>query len=292
MKTSQSITQIPIQKIRIAHNPRKRFTEESLQGLAQSIKERGFQQPIIVEPSEKAGWFELVSGERRIRAHKLLGIDTIDAIVRGRSNHNGRERFIDAILENDQREDMTAVELGQAFLFLQIEHKMTARDIAVQLGKTEPYVYNHLLLTKLEPEIQEMIEDGLWKDPRFVRGLLSIKDSETRLQFARRLFDHKVSLRGCLNPLTQLNRMTSPANKTMKKGTPAMILSGADAARQPARWNILKQLEKVPAWDVVVRSAERTCADCPLRSIASHVTCSDCGAVTMLRIMMEAGRGC
>src|SRR5919106_6273324 len=118
-----TVKDVLIKKIRVGRNPRTRFDEVSLAGLAGSIKSRGLQQPVVVEP-ERDG-FILVSGERRLRAHKKLGKTTIKAIIRAKSNHNGRERFIDAIIENDQREDMTPMELGRAYQVLHDEYKMT-----------------------------------------------------------------------------------------------------------------------------------------------------------------------
>jgi ParB/RepB/Spo0J family partition protein len=266
-----------------------RFQDESIAGLAESIRARGLGQPIIVESNED-GWYELVAGERRLRATKLLGRTTIEGIVRGRSNHNGRERFIDAIIENEQREDMTPIEIAQAFRFLQVEHSMTVREISKELGKNEAYINNHLLLTKLDQEIQDMVEDGFWKDSRLVRGLLEIDDRETRIKFVEHLWTNKVSLKGCLIALGKLNKMTGARQmkERIKTGTPAMVLAGR-RAEAPTHWNMLKQLGKVPAWETVVKSAESTCQNCPLRSIASKATCSDCGAVAMLRSMMEAG---
>jgi ParB family chromosome partitioning protein len=284
---TSSTVHVPVERIRVGNNPRKRFEEESIAGLAQSIKSRGQHQPIIVE-ADADGWYELVSGERRLRATKLNGSKTIEAVVRGRTNHNGRERFLDALLENDQREDMTPMELANAYLFLQTEYGMSVRDISKEIGKSEATIGNLLVLTKLDPEIQEMIEDGLWKDPRFVRGLLTIANKEARIKLAEHLWSHRVSLKGCLKAVGDYGRLIGAAKKKerIQKGTPSMVLSGA-SFNKPTGWDMLKQLGQAPEWNLVVKSAERTCEQCPLRGMASRSTCSDCGAVTMLRTMME-----
>jgi len=286
-----SLQQVPIAKIRAGRNPRRKFDEEKLQDLAQSIRTRGQKQPIILEPYKDG--FILVMGERRLRAHKLLGRTTIEAYVRARTNHNGRERFLDAVIENDQRAEMTPMETAHAYKVLRDEFKLTVRQISKRIGKAESTIGNLLLLTDLDVEIQEMIDEGLWKDTRLARGFLKIEDKATRVELARQLWKHKASLKGCLaaveNTLRAVKQSNQKARISAKSGTPAVILAEAD--KKPMQWDMLKQLGKVPAWELVVLSAERTCQKCPLRSMASRITCMDCGAVDMLRTLMEVGNG-
>jgi len=281
---------VQISKIVIERNPRRRFNEESLAGLAESIQERGLQQPIIVEPG-LGDTFILVSGERRLRAHKKLGRSTIRAIIREKSNHDGRERFLDAIIENDQREEMTSIELGHAYKALWDEFNMSIRDISKRIGKGEIQISQLMRLTDLDKEIQDLIERGFWKDSRLVNLLLKITDREVRIELAKRLFHQKVSLKGSLRAAERTIQMlaTSTGKFTdFREGTPALKLAKAD--KQPMRWNMLMQLNQVPPWPTIVRSAEQTCDQCALRSIASRNTCRDCGAVQMLRIMVEAAK--
>jgi ParB family transcriptional regulator, chromosome partitioning protein len=288
-----AVKDVPITKIRVERNPRTRFDEESLAELAQSIKGRGLHQPIILEPGKK-GTFVLVSGERRLRAHKQLGKTTIQAIIRARSNHNGRERFVDAIIENDQRADMNPIELGQAYRVLREEYQMTVREISEKIGKRETHIFNLLLLTDLDKEIQDMIEQGFYKDIRLARGLLKIEDSQVRIGLANRLFTQKVQLKGCLNAVERtLQAMVSTSKGKavdFKRGTPALKMADVDGTHEPMRWDMLRQLGRVPAWPLVVHTAEQTCRECSLRNIASISTCRDCPAVEMLRKMVEAGQ--
>ena len=93
-----TVQTIPIDKITKGRNPRKRFDPDQLQELAQSIREHGLLQPIIVEP-HRSGAYVLVAGERRLRAHVLLKRKNIQAMVRDRSNHHGRERFLASIVD-------------------------------------------------------------------------------------------------------------------------------------------------------------------------------------------------
>jgi ParB family transcriptional regulator, chromosome partitioning protein len=291
MNTVASLRDVPITKIYLGRNPRTRFDEQELQALAQSIQKRGQQQPIVLEPYKDG--FILVMGERRLRAHKLLGRTTIQAYVRGRTNHNGRERFLDAVIENDQRTDMTTMETAHAYQALRDEFKLTIRQISQRIGKAESTITNLLILTDLDPEIQALIDHGFWKDTRLARGLLKIEDKGTRVELARQLWNHRASLKGCLaaveNTLKATKTTSAKQKLSSRSGTPSLILAEAEA--KPARWDMMKQLGRVPAWELVVLSAEQTCNKCPLRSMASRVTCSDCGAVDMLRAMMEAVHG-
>lgn len=281
-----TLLDIPIDQIHLGRNPRMKFDRTKLEELARSIQERGQHQPVTVEPDGKG--YLLVMGERRLRAHQLLGKTTIQAYVRARSNHNGRERFLDALVENDQREDMTAMDRARAYQTLQDEYGMTAREISKKTGRSETIIGNYLLLTDLDLEIQKLIDEGFWHDVRLARGLLSIRDKDDRVELACRLWKRRVSLKGCLKAVMDANRLTGQLQRSKKiiKGSPARQL--AEAEVKPTGWDMLKQLGRVPDWDLVVRSAEATCAACPLRSMASRVTCEECGAVTMLRQMMEA----
>jgi len=279
-----------ISKIVIDRNPRRRFDEQSLEGLAVSIQERGLQQPIIVEPGT-GDTFILVSGERRLRAHKKLGKSKIRAIIREKTNHDGRERFLDAIIENDQRENMSPIELGHAYRTLWDEFDMSIRDISKRTGKGEIQIGQYLRLTDLDQEIQDLIEHGFWKDSRLVNLLLKIVDKDVRIDLAKRLFQHKVSLKGSLKAAERTIQMLATSmgkSKDLREGTPALKIVGVK--EPPRRWGMLAQLGRLPAWSTVIHSAEKTCDQCPLRSIASRGTCSDCGAVHLLRSMMETAK--
>lgn len=285
-----ALQEIPIEKIHLGRNPRTKFDPKKLEELAQSIQARGQHQPIVVEPYRKG--YLLVMGERRLRAAQLLGKTIIQAYVRERTNHNGRERFLDALVENDQRAEMTPMERARAYRVLQDEYKMTIRQISRKIGKSETVIGNLLLLTDLDEEIQEMIDEGWWHDVRLVRGLLAIEDRATRVELARQLWAHKAMLKTCLKAVGDAQRVAAALAKTRKldprKGAPARQL--AEAEVKPTGWDMLKQLGRLPDWDLVIHSAEQTCDQCPLRSMASRATCEECGAVAMLRKLTESCR--
>ncbi|HJS17310.1 MAG TPA: ParB/RepB/Spo0J family partition protein [Anaerolineales bacterium] len=303
-----NITQrIPIEKIVRGKNPRTHFDTEKLQELAMSIKERGLIQPIIVEP-RRGGTFLLVAGERRLRAHELLRRRVIKAIVRGRTNHNGRERLLDAVIENDQRDDMDPIDRANAYRVLRDVHKLTTRQIAHKVGKGTVVVENHLLLVRLDPEIQEMIRQGFWTDQRLIRGLLRIPDRTIRVGLAERLYKERVNLKGCWAAVEAtieaiqappLRRSGRPklcdeqpyyARQTVIEAglVPSMEIAGATV--KPLRWDALRQLGQVPEWELVVDAAGNTCQACPLRDIASPMNCEGCAAVTLLQRLVEVAK--
>lgn len=300
MSTSTSQTSmvrdIPIVKIKTGGNPRKTFNDKTLSELAATIKEHGVIQPITVEPD--GDQYILVAGERRLRASKLAGLRSIPAIVRGRSNHNGRERFILSIIENDQREDMNPVDRAEAYKQLMDEHGMTVSDISKKLGKTETVIYLALLFAKLDEPIKALWrKDGGWfKDARLAKALLAIEDSETRIELAKRMHERRISLKGCLNQCTHV--MNEEGIKPRKAGrpstkTPAVQVAreladvDADEVQAPPRWDMLRQMGTVPAWTLVVDAARETCEGCALRGMASPSTCGPCGAVQFVRLLME-----
>lgn len=294
---------IPIEKIVRGRNPRTHMDPDALQQLALTIKERGLIQPITVEP-RKGGTYLLVAGERRLEAHKLLKRQTILAIVRGRTNHNGRERLVDAVIENDQRADMDPIDRANAYRVLRDDHHLTTRQISQKVGKPTVHIENHLLLVRLDPEIQELIRQGFWTDQRLMRGLLQIPDREIRIGLAERLFKGRVNLKGCWAAAEGvIASMQAPPLKS--KGRPrknpdqapvsydpdqAPAVEIAEARSKPMRWDALRQLGQVPEWSLVAQAALGTCQACPLRDTASPFNCEGCAAVTLLQRMVEAAK--
>ncbi len=150
------ITDIRIAEIQTnPYQPRRQFSEQTLTELSQSIAVNGLIQPIIVRQSPITG-YELLAGERRLRACKKLGWSTIPALVKDLSNSQMMEQ---AIIENLQREDLNPIEEALAFQKL-VQHGLTHEDIGQQLGKSRPYISNSLRLLKLAPTLQEALIQG------------------------------------------------------------------------------------------------------------------------------------
>lgn len=147
---------IPVSRIRAGlHQPRQTFAQEELAELVESIREKGVLQPILVRPVE-AG-YELVAGERRLRAAEVAGVETVPAIVKKMSD---RESLEAAIVENVQREDLNPIDLAQAYQRLGQEFSLSQEEIARRVGKGRATVANTLRLLKLPEEVRQAVVDG------------------------------------------------------------------------------------------------------------------------------------
>lgn len=135
--------------------PRRRFDEASLRELADSLKEHGMLQPVIVRAL--GGRFQLVAGERRCRAAEMAGMDRVPAIVR---EYSDSEMLEVALLENLQREDLNPLEEAEAYATLIDRFGLTQEDLARKLGRSRPAISNSLRLLSLEPPIRELVSGG------------------------------------------------------------------------------------------------------------------------------------
>ena len=154
--TTNEIQDIPINEIRPnPYQPRKSFNEEALRELSESIKNHGVFQPIIVKKGIRG--YDLIAGERRLRASKMAGLDKIPAIVKEFSDDEMREI---ALLENIQRENLTAIELAWAYKGIIDNLDIRQEDLALRIGKSRSHITNTLGLLNLPEEVQKMILNG------------------------------------------------------------------------------------------------------------------------------------
>jgi len=154
--TTNEIQDIPINEIRPnPYQPRKSFNEEALRELSESIKNHGVFQPIIVKKGIRG--YDLIAGERRLRASKMAGLDKIPAIVKDFSDDEMREI---ALLENIQRENLTAIELAWAYKGIIDNLDIRQEDLALRIGKSRSHITNTLGLLNLPEEVQKMILNG------------------------------------------------------------------------------------------------------------------------------------
>lgn len=152
-KTNDQIVEINLSELRAnPYQPRKNFDEEALNELASSIKEHGVFQPIIVKKSIKG--YEIIAGERRFRASKLAGMQTIPAIVKDFSDE---EMMQIALLENLQRENLTSIEEAKAYKSIIESMNITQDELAKKVGKSRSHVTNILGLLKLPASVQDMV---------------------------------------------------------------------------------------------------------------------------------------
>ncbi len=192
--TESDIKELPISEIRPnPYQPRKTFNQEALDELAESIKNYGVFQPIIVKKSIKG--YDLVAGERRLRASKLAGLTTIPAIIKDFSDSQMREI---ALLENLQRENLTAIELAWAYKGIIDSLHIKQEELAEKIGKSRSHVTNTLGLLRLPNDVQDMILDNKISMGH-ARVLSKMEDENQIEEFAHKIIDDNMSVRDLEN---------------------------------------------------------------------------------------------
>ncbi len=217
---SESIFHIEVQKIKPNPNqPRRKFDEEGIKELAYSIREFGFLQPLVVTKSEKETptgidvEYELIAGERRLLAAKMLGLEVVPAIIRNVDLE--REKLELAVIENIQRENLSPIEAARAFQRLQEEFRMTQREIAAKLGKSRETVANTVRLLDLPVYAQEALEKGQITESHG-RLLLSVPDPAAQ----KNLFDDILARRLTTRELKDKVRASKPRSSVEKEEIP------------------------------------------------------------------------
>ncbi|MDI3480848.1 MAG: ParB family transcriptional regulator, chromosome partitioning protein [Tepidanaerobacteraceae bacterium] len=190
-KDEENIQEISIKEIKINKNqPRKHFDEKKLEELADSIKQHGVLQPVILRKNADGG-YELVAGERRWRAARKAGIEKVPAIIKELSDLNVMEI---ALIENLQREDLNPLEEAEAYKKLIEEFGMTQEELSKRVGKSRSQIANTVRLLNLDDEIKKLImEEKLTAG--HARALLSIEDKKERLKLANRISEENMSVR-------------------------------------------------------------------------------------------------
>ena len=182
--------EVPVSAIRPnAHQPRRNFSEASIKELAASIREVGILQPLVIRSTETG--FELIAGERRLRAAKEAGLDRIPVLIRQAAESESMEM---ALVENLQREDLNPLETASAYQALMEGFGLTKDQLAHRLGKSRAAVTNTLRLTRLPKSIQEMVLAEKLSEGH-ARALLGVESEEHMLRVARRVQAEKLSVR-------------------------------------------------------------------------------------------------
>jgi ParB family chromosome partitioning protein len=208
------------------YQPRTRFREEALDELARSIQASGIIQPLVIRPLGNR--FQLIAGERRWRAAQRAGLDKVSAIVRHVPDALALEM---TLVENIQREDLNAIEAARAFERLMDEFQLTQETVAERTGKDRTTVANSIRLLKLEPTIQDWIEEGKLSAGHG-RALLAVPDSQLRMRYAQR------AARGGLT-VRQIERLASRRSRNNSSVTNEMH---ADANIRAALEELQRQL--------------------------------------------------
>ena len=192
-KAGSSIMEIPVSKIVPNKNqPRHNFDQETLQELANSIAEFGIIQPVIVRNLDRGGMYEIVSGERRFRAAKMLNMPSVPCIINYDINDLASLEM--ALIENIQRDNLTPIELSHTFKQLIDEFKLTHEELSKRVGKSRTAITNSLRLLLLPVEIQKMVDDEKLSAGH-ARALLSVEDKNEQLFIAQNIIDNDLNVR-------------------------------------------------------------------------------------------------
>ncbi|HCX9166645.1 TPA: ParB/RepB/Spo0J family partition protein [Staphylococcus aureus] len=200
----EQIKQIDISDIKPnPYQPRKTFDENHLNDLADSIKQYGILQPIVLRKTVQG--YYIVVGERRFRASKIAGLKYVSAIIKDLTDEDMMEL---AVIENLQREDLNAIEEAESYQRLMTDLKITQQEVAKRLSKSRPYIANMLRLLHLPKKIADMVKYGRLTSAHG-RTLLAIKDEQQMLRLAKRVVKEKWSVRYLENHVNELKNVSS-----------------------------------------------------------------------------------
>lgn len=207
------VENLPVGDIRAnPYQPRLTFDTEALEELADSIRENGVLQPIIVRKSEIKG-YEVIAGERRLRASKIAEKDTIPAIVRDLND----EKMIEvAILENLQREDLTPLEEAQAYQTMLEKLDLTQDAVAKRLGKSRSYIANALRILRLPDVVKDQLHNEELSMGQ-ARTLVSLKDKNQIIALAKRAVEEELTVRQLEKEVARLRTEEKPQEKPKKE---------------------------------------------------------------------------
>lgn len=212
-----SIGRIPVSSIQVnPFQPRTEFDEEALQELSDSIKLQGLIQPITVRQIEE-NKYQLISGERRLKATQLAGIDTIPAYIR---TANDQQMLEMALIENIQRENLNAIEVALSFQRMIDECNLKQEELGQRVSKNRSTVTNYLRLLKLPPDIQIAIRDGKISMGH-ARALINVADIDKQLYVLKLILEKELSVR----KTEELVREIQKGNKGKKTGKEKQALS-------------------------------------------------------------------
>ncbi len=180
--------------------PRKNFDEDALLELAESIKQFGLLQPILVQ--DRKSYYEIIAGERRWRAAKIAGLKEVPVIIK---NLTDQEIVEISLIENIQREDLNPIEEALAFKRLLTEFSLKQDEVAERVSKSRTAVTNSIRLLKLCDEVQQMVINDMITTGH-ARALITIEDTEQQYTIAQKIFDEKLNVRDVEKLVKNLNK--------------------------------------------------------------------------------------
>jgi len=191
--------------------PRQDFDEEKLKELADSIREHGLLQPILVRP--EGNGYQIIAGERRFRASKLAGLDRIQCIVRDCTEQEMTEK---ALIENIQRDDLSPVEEGLAYAKLIEDYGLTQEQVAKRVGKGRATIANLLRIIQMPQEILDLLNKG-HISLGHAKVILSVEDPDDQIKLAERVYAEALSVRELENLIIEIKQNASITKKTKQK---------------------------------------------------------------------------
>lgn len=197
------------------NQPRKEFNEDALQELADSIKQFGVIEPLVVV--KRKGYYELIAGERRWRAARLAGLKEVPVVIK---DYNDQQIVEIALIENIQREDLNPIEEAHAYERLIHEFNLTQDEVAERVSKSRTTVTNALRLLKLTEKVQQMLIDDMLSTGH-VRALITITDPQLQYETAMYIFDKKLSVRETESYVKKLLNK-KPKDKPAEKEDPEL----------------------------------------------------------------------
>lgn len=255
--SGEAVFQIEIDRVKPnPYQPRKEYIQKDLDELAQSIREVGIIQPLVVSKIEEYTddgtrvHYQLISGERRLRAARIAGMKTVPAVVRREEDSNVKLSM--ALIENLQRSDLNPIETARGFARLQDEFRLTQKEIATRVGKSRESVSNALRLLNLPVKIQDAISQGQINGSQG-RFLLSVKSPEKQEELFQRLLRGSVSTRKMKSYLQKKDDGESERSRNFwekqiedKLGIPASIIEKGNEKR------LTFKLQTQEEWDRLI----------------------------------------
>ncbi len=225
------------------NQPRKHFAEEGLEELADSIRQYGIIQPLIVQ--NKKDYYEIIAGERRWRAAKLADLKEVPVIIRDISDQEIMEM---SLIENIQREDLNPIEEARAYKRLLDEFQLKQEEVAKRVSKSRTAVTNSLRLLKLNEEVQQMVIDGMLTNGH-ARCLISLEDPEIQLSVAKQVTEQNLSVRETEKLMKKLQKQSKKAVLKSQEET--------DEALKAIYESIAEQMKQILGTKVEIRQKNK-----------------------------------